>query len=333
MLKKRRPKEQPSSGQATDPWCDLCSRSDLSPMFPAAPQSSAAGRLCPSRLGPEVRTDQSRSAVWRGVPDHCNFKAADRIRALTFWATAMRLLHSDPVAIALCNAITTGDLPALDGLLRADHMLARATIDSTRPDGNTESRSLLHVVTDWPGHFPNGPESVRTLVAHGADVNARFGGWHTETPLHWAASSDDVAVLDALLDAGADIEADGAVIAGGTALADAVAFGQWRAARRLVERGATATLWQAAALGLLDRVVAYIEDASPPSKEEVTNAFWCACHGGQLATAMYLRQYGADLNWLGYDGLTPLDAARRAGAEDVASWLVDAGGVSGRTTT
>jgi len=34
----------------------------------------------------------------------------------------------------------------------------------------------------------------------------------TETRLHWTASSDDVAVLDALLDAGADIESPGSVI-------------------------------------------------------------------------------------------------------------------------
>lgn len=34
---------------------------------------------------------------------------------------------------------------------------------------------------------------------------------------------------DVLLDAGADIEADGAVIAGGTAMADATAFGNWEA--------------------------------------------------------------------------------------------------------
>src|SRR5205807_5308699 len=86
------------------------------------------------------------------------------------------------------------------------------------------------------------------LIAHGADVNARFTGSHTETPLHWAASNDDLAALDALLDHGADIEAPGAVIGGGTPLADAVAFGQWQAARRLVERGARTTLWQAVAL-------------------------------------------------------------------------------------
>jgi uncharacterized protein len=50
-------------------------------------------------------------------------------------------------------------------------------------------------------------------------------------------SSGDVAVLDALLDEGAEIEAIGAVLGGGTALADACGFGNWAAARRLVERG------------------------------------------------------------------------------------------------
>src|SRR4029453_14620054 len=98
--------------------------------------------------------------------------------------------------------------------------------------------SLPHVAADWPGHFPNGAASVAVLIDAGADVNARFTGPHTETPLHWAASSDDIEVLDTLLDRGADIEAPGSVIAGGTPLADAVAFGQWKAANRLVARGA-----------------------------------------------------------------------------------------------
>jgi len=79
-------------------------------------------------------------------------------------------------------------------------------------DGPAESsRAVLHVVADRPGHFPNGPAVVALLIAAGADVNARMIGPHTETPLYLAASSDDVPVLDALLDAGADIEAAGAV--------------------------------------------------------------------------------------------------------------------------
>src|SRR6185436_12260940 len=120
--------------------------------------------------------------------------------------------------------------------------LATVRLGNDEPCGM--SRSLLHVATDWPGHFPNGAATVAALIEAGADVNARFSGPHTETPLHLAASSDDVDVLDALLDAGADIEAPGAVIGGGTPIADAAAFGQWDVARRLVERGASTNLWE-----------------------------------------------------------------------------------------
>jgi uncharacterized protein len=150
----------------------------------------------------------------------------------------------EPIARTLTDAIQTGNVVELKKLLAGSPELARATI--VRRDGcGEQSRSLLHIATDYPGHFPNAEETVRVLIAAGADVNAMFTGAHGETPLHWAASSDDVGVLDALVEAGADLEADGSVIDGGTPLADAVAFGQWNAARRLLERGATANMWQA----------------------------------------------------------------------------------------
>src|SRR5260370_3705838 len=119
----------------------------------------------------------------------------------------------DPVAVAAVTAIHAGDLAALRRLLAENPWLATARLGDDDPEGM--SRTLLHVVTDWPGHFPGGAATVAALVEAGADVNARFRGPHEETPLHWAASSDDVDVLDALLDAGADIEAPGAVIGGG----------------------------------------------------------------------------------------------------------------------
>ena len=207
--------------------------------------------------------------------------------------------------------IRSGDAAALQELLREHPALATA-----RPDG---SRTLLHVVTDWPGHVPDAAAKVAALVAAGAEVDARFTGAHTETPLHWAASSDDVEALDALLDAGADIEADGAVIAGGTPIADAVAFGQWNAARRLVERGARTNLWQAAALGLTDRV--HDELAQTPAQEDLDNALWCAAHGGQLRTAALLLDRGADPDWVGHDNLTAAEAAERSNAPRLAAWL------------
>ena len=168
--------------------------------------------------------------------------------------------------------------------------------------------------------MPGAAAKIGALVAAGADVNAPFTGSHRETPLHWAASSDDVAALDALLDAGADIEAGGAVIGGGTPMADAVAFGQWKAARRLLERGARTTLWQAAALGLTDRVRAELSDGEP-SRADLDNALWCAAHGGRRDTAELLMERGADPAWAGHDGLTAARAAERSGAHEVASWL------------
>jgi ankyrin repeat protein len=137
-------------------------------------------------------------------------------------------------------------------------------------------------------------------------------------------------VLDSLLDHGADIETTGAVIGGGTPPADAVAFGQWQAARRLVERGAQTTLWQAAALGLLARVEEYFASHTLPAADELTNAFWSSCHGGQLRLAEYLLGRGANLNWVGYDALTPLDAANRSGAAELVAWLHSQGAKSAK---
>ena len=229
---------------------------------------------------------------------------------------APTLRDDDPLAIEVTDAIRGGDVPRLRELLAGDPQLAATQIADVRCD---DTRSLLHVAADWPGHFPNGSEVVRTLAAAGGDVDARGRGKIGETPLHWAASSDDVAVLDALLDAGADIDAPGAAIAGGTPLEDAVAFGQWKAARRLVERGASVAFREAAALGLVDAVRAAVADADPG---ETSMAFWYACHGGQRTTAQLLLEHGAELDWVApWDGLTPLEAAERSDAGDLAEWL------------
>ena len=236
----------------------------------------------------------------------------------------------EPVARAVVVAIHAGDAEGLRRLLQEHSGLATARLGKG-PTGDDcgMTRSLLHVVTDWPGHYPNGAATVAVLVEAGADVNARFTGPHQETPLHWAASSDDVEVLDALLDAGADIEATGAVIAGGTPLTDAVAFGQWQAARRLVERGASVPFREAAALGLMDRIEPCFAGDDSPTPDDITQAFWYACHGGQQRVAEYLLERGAELNWVStWDQLTPLDGARRSGADGLVDWLCRQGGRS-----
>jgi uncharacterized protein len=236
----------------------------------------------------------------------------------------MKLAHNGPLAVALVQAIRFGELAMLEQLLADRPGLASARI----MDPKGVSRTPLHIVADWPGHFPNGSTTVRALMRAGADANAPVVGCsHTETPLHWAASSGDLEVLDALMDGGADIEATGASIAGGTAMDDAVGYGQFYAARRLVERGARTKLWHAAALGLITRVQDYFSGSTPPAPKEVTEAFWQACHGGQRATAEYLLARGADLNWIPpWSPTTPIEIAQtnnpgRPPVEDLVEWL------------
>jgi uncharacterized protein len=68
--------------------------------------------------------------------------------------------------------------------------------------------------------------------------------------------------------------------------------------------------------------------AAPPAAQDVTHGLWSACHGGQLAAAAYLLERGADMDWVGYDELTPLDAAGRSGATEVVAWLRSRGAKS-----
>jgi hypothetical protein len=154
----------------------------------------------------------------------------------------------DPLAIAGAAAIRAGDLATLERLLAENPDLENVQIEARKGGYPTP----LHVVADWPGHFPSGPAVVQLLLANGADPNGgaeAFG--RQETPLHWAASSDDVDVAEALIDGGADIKAPGGSTAGGTPLDNAVGYGWWRVARLFVQRGARVDkLWHAAALEL-----------------------------------------------------------------------------------
>jgi hypothetical protein len=84
-----------------------------------------------------------------------------------------------------------------------------------------------------------------------------------------------------------------------TPIADAVAFGQWRAAQRLLERGARTNLWQAAALGLVDRIQEELDRTPPPARDELDNALSCAARGGQHTTGELLLDRGADPGWVG----------------------------------
>jgi uncharacterized protein len=249
---------------------------------------------------------------------------------------AGRWIASDTeVAAGLRAAVRAGDIEAIQRMLRDDPALATARLGSSE----SGSETALHAVASWPGYFPNGPQAVRLLIGAGADPNALTTGRGSaqpgpgsETPLHWAASSDDVEVAEALIDGGADLETpDGSI---GTPLDNAVGYACWHVARLLVSRGARVDkAWHAAALGMLARLEAIL--GSEPPAEEVSQAFWHACAGGQRRAAEYLLSRGADLNWEpDYAQGTPLDAADGLGTrqENVISWLRELGARSASST-
>jgi predicted enzyme related to lactoylglutathione lyase len=225
----------------------------------------------------------------------------------------------DPGVFEFTTALTRGDEARLRALLAADPGLATSLINSCTP---------LHLFADAPGHRPNPAGVVAALAGAGADLDAHaLGTWHHETPLHWAASNDDVELIDALLDAGADIEHPGSSISGGPPTESALGYTQWKALRRLYERGATMNLSRAAALGLMPLVT---ELVTPADSEELALAFWNASRAGQLEAARYLAGRGADINWRApWSGETPLDAARGQHERAVVAWLTESGATSG----
>ena len=224
----------------------------------------------------------------------------------------------DPVAIAAVHAIRTGDTAALATLLDEHPGLASEPVHG--------ARTPLHVAADWPGYFPAGPATVRLLIDAGADPNAAVTKrTQAETPLHWAASSDDADVADALISGGADIETPGGSI--GSPLDNAVGYGCWNVARLLVQRGARVDkLWHAAALGIRPRVEELLAATPAPSADDITEAFWQACHGGQRRTAERLLASGADPSATpGYSDQTPAEVAAELDPqrENLVTWLHD----------
>ena len=241
--------------------------------------------------------------------------------------TSITIPGDAPAAVELLLAVHAGDVVLVTRLLSDNPDLARARFSAR---GGTST--TLHFVTDWPGYFPNGPEIVHLLIDAGADPNALTTGGGSEapgpgseTPLHYAASSDDVDVATALIDRGAELETPGGSI--GTPLDNAIGYGCWHVAHLLVLRGARVEkIWHAAALGMLDR----LEELLTPGidAELVAQGFWHACAGGRRRAAERLLSVGADLNWEpDYAHGTALDAATGLGTQqqNVVEWLQSIG--------
>ncbi|MEM6926957.1 MAG: ankyrin repeat domain-containing protein, partial [Myxococcota bacterium] len=239
-----------------------------------------------------------------------------------------------PVSLARDSELATR-LDAIASFGHAARAIANADVDGLRACLNAEpslvhrrvlGETLTHVVVLWPGHRPRAAELIAVLDTSGADLSAPCDGLfgHRETPLHGAVSSNDLAAATALIDRGADLDAPGAVIGNGPPLADAVVFRKWACAHLLVLRGCLVNLPYAAALGRLDLVRRFVSDDGtvaagacdlpgwpPGSSEDVALelALHLAVHGAQLGVARWLRDRGAELDWVGPSGRSTKDVA------------------------
>jgi ankyrin repeat protein len=238
-------------------------------------------------------------------------------------ATPMTLADDDPRAVEMFLAIRGGDLDRIRELVAETPGLAAARITGRRGGWRTP----LHMVTDWPGYFPQGPAIVRLLAEAGGDPNDRGAEPGSEAPLHWAASSDDVEVAEALIDVGADIGMpDGSI---GTPLANAIGYGCWAVARLLVARGAPIeSLWEAAALGDRRRLDEMLAADPPPASEEIDHAFYQGCRGGHPRIVQALFDRGANVNFIpDYSHQTGLQVAEHGDTRHGAlvEWLREHG--------
>lgn len=231
------------------------------------------------------------------------------------------------------EAIEQSDLERLEALIES-----HPELPNLRSEDN--DRTLLHTIADYPGHKPKGVEMARLLIEAGADVNARFQHGQIEavkeTPLHWAASNDDVDLAELLLDRGADIDIDGGVIANGTPIWNAVIFRCVNVARLLIDRGAASNLMTVAGAGRRDLVDRYFDedgnvtenagalpcwDPPRPPKTALDSAFGLACRNGHATIAKILFERGADPDWVNPAGESVYQQAKSGGHKIVMDWM------------
>ena len=239
------------------------------------------------------------------------------------------------------EAVITGDLAALESLLRRNPELVRArSTRVTHFDPSVHRATLLHYVAangveGYRQMTPqNAVEIATTLLKAGAEVDAladMYGGQYATMSMlvsscHPAKAGVQVALVETLLDFGAAVEARGSA-KWGSPLTTALAFGYRNAAEALVKRGARVdNLAVAAGLGVLADARRLLAAADPETRHR---ALALAAQHGHADIVRLLLDAGEDPSRYNPDGnhahSTPLHQAVAAGHEAVVRLLVERG--------
>jgi ankyrin repeat protein len=236
------------------------------------------------------------------------------------------------------GACAQGDVEALRGLLARDPSLVRVS----NPGAHYQGWTGLHTAAK-SGHA----DTVRLLLEHGADPNAREAGDNTYA-LHWAAAGGRLETVRALLDAGGDVHGMGDVhelgVIGWATFYHAPGDDstEMPVSRRdlvylLLERGARHHIFSAMSVGDLDLIRTLVEQ-NPEALDRRMSRF----EQGQtpLHFAMSRKRYdildllievGADLEAEDQSGQTALAVAMLRGDREAMSRLHAAGAKQPKT--
>jgi ankyrin repeat protein len=264
----------------------------------------------------------------------------DLARRVNLVASAPSVEATEPF-LAAFRALQSGDVAALNGLLRGNPRLAR--------ERGTNGNTLLNLAVSLAAKAaPDvGLALVEALLAAGADVNDPND--RGSTPLHQAAYSNQCAIAARLIQSGADLDAE-AHGSGGTPLIFALFWGHREVSdllgrhsaapgnlracaglgdRDLVERcfrGETALTAEACTARGFYRPHSGFPDWQPSSdpQEVLDEALVWACKSGRMEVLPRLLRAGARLDADPYRG-TPLIWAAVCNRMETAAWLMDHG--------
>ncbi len=230
-----------------------------------------------------------------------------RLYGFESWPKFSTQVHDLPRFEQAADAIVSGDVPTLERLLRGDPSLI-----SSRSQ-RAHNATLLHYVAangieDFRQKTPkNIGDITRLLLEAGAEVDAEskaYGGASTTlglaaTSVHPERAGVQEALLQVLLDHGAQIDKPAAGGNRHSILEGCLWNGRGRAAAFLASRGAQLNLETAAGTGRIDVVRSFFSekgDLNPVvKKEQFQRGFLWACEYGHPHVAEFLLDRGADL--------------------------------------
>jgi ankyrin repeat protein len=177
---------------------------------------------------------------------------------------------------------------------------------------NAEGQTQLHIATNQ-GDI----DTVKALIANGANINAVTNFWHT--PLHYAVNRSGFEIVKILLENGAKVNAlsnfDYAP------LHYAANHGRIKIAELLIEKGAAINIQN-----MFGHTPLHCTANHPKTQincDTCSNGRYTFCRGiyGRIEIARLLIEKGAKIYLEDEDGFTALEMARKFGYDEIVSLI------------